>query len=240
MQQGIIIHNSRRGSGFTLIEMLVVIAIISILASFLMPALGRAQLLARSVSCQNQLKNIGHATMTYLNDNDSFFPGVLWMTPSSSTNASKYGSLTPVIDAQGLKDWSQIEDTILTCPVMQSEYPAGNTMTFHYTYSLNAMATSVSDTGARTTSSNRPVRVTNVRKPSQMSVFFDGLPQNQIAGGWYYLTVAYSSTAQQYMRFPHMDAENVVYVDGHVSSVQQVQFIADYFPDITNAFWIGR
>jgi prepilin-type N-terminal cleavage/methylation domain-containing protein len=64
--------NLRRG--FTLVELLVVIAIISVLASLLLPALEGALDAARTVACQNQLRQIGQAGALYGSDWNDWLP----------------------------------------------------------------------------------------------------------------------------------------------------------------------
>ena len=56
--------------GFTLIEMLVVIAVISVLAALLLPALSFAKEKARTVSCLNNLRQIGIAITLYAHDHE--------------------------------------------------------------------------------------------------------------------------------------------------------------------------
>ncbi len=60
----------RMGKGFTLIELLVVIAIIAILAAILFPVFARAREKARQASCLSNVKQLGLAWMSYLQDYD--------------------------------------------------------------------------------------------------------------------------------------------------------------------------
>lgn len=64
-----------RRYGFTLLELLVVIATIAILAAILFPVFGRARENARRSSCQSNLKQIGFAFAQYTQDYDDWYPG---------------------------------------------------------------------------------------------------------------------------------------------------------------------
>lgn len=59
---------------FTLVELLIVIAIIAILASMILPALKSALDKARAISCTSNHKQLGTTTFLYADDNNGYMP----------------------------------------------------------------------------------------------------------------------------------------------------------------------
>ncbi len=115
-------------AAFTLIELLVVIAIIAILASMLLPALGSARELAKTIKCAAQLKQYHTAVVLYAWDYDDL------VTTGSGTQwdwtyfFAPYFSMPPTLpDGDSWENYNRATG-LFVCPAR----PAGE-----YNYAIN-------------------------------------------------------------------------------------------------------
>ena len=92
-------------AAFTLIELLVVVAIIALLLSILLPALGQAKAQGKMVVCGSNLRQMGIALHSYLQENRDFFPG---------EHSVDY---TPVnVWAPRLRRYAAMQEKLFWCP----------------------------------------------------------------------------------------------------------------------------
>ncbi len=80
----------KRHNAFTLVELLVVVAIISLLMSLLIPALNKARDLARTTRCGSNLRTIGQGFSLYVNDFMGWLPPVDAMKSHASSSEPWY------------------------------------------------------------------------------------------------------------------------------------------------------
>lgn len=84
---------------FTLVELLVVVAIITVLAGLLLPAISKAKEAARATACLSNLHQIGLGLQLYVQDNENKLP---WcrdrLFDSFITNATPDSNALPTVD----------------------------------------------------------------------------------------------------------------------------------------------
>ncbi|MCK4624503.1 MAG: type II secretion system protein [Phycisphaerae bacterium] len=90
----------KRTKGFTLVELLVVVAIIALLVSILLPTLGRAKELAKQALCGANLNGVGKGILLYQSENDDCPPWVEsseWntRTGTNATDVAQPSTLSP-------------------------------------------------------------------------------------------------------------------------------------------------
>lgn len=77
----------KKRTGFSLMELLMVVAILSILVAVLLPALARARESSRRMSCANNLKQLGLSLQMYSQESDGMYPALQSLSETCSVSS---------------------------------------------------------------------------------------------------------------------------------------------------------
>ena len=202
----------RTGAFFTLIELLIVIAIIAILASLLLPALHMAREKAKAVACTGKLKQIGFGINCYTSDYREYFPpgrmGVQpWMVLLYPYVKNDCGDAV-----RGFRKFSQ--NTIWHCPSTanpETEQPAR----ISYGYNVMLFGGNDYDPNPWQTAVTPPIKAAQIKHPSRQLIVCDTWLTNASLSGrssGYYILEAASNFALRHSR-----RCNVAYFGGNVN-----------------------
>lgn len=217
-----ILSPKRQPRAFTLIELLIVIAIIAILAAILFPVFAKARARARMASCQSNLKQIGLGLLQYQQDYDERTVPYFYSTVDEGVTKSQfwYGltSTTGTDTAHGLLQPYIKSGQIVDCPDA-STIPSV-TPPLPLAYGMNFMILGIASTGG----ANMGISSVNVQKPAETVAFADSarLLSGTLIRFGQVTPPSQSRNAGQYQTVHgrHSGFSNVLWLDGHVKAMK--------------------
>lgn len=245
---------SNRNKGFTLVELLVVIAVIALLLSILLPSLRRAKNISRRVVCISNIRQMCVAVRTYLINNNDFFPpasldvygpnatpGIqyAWDFIRTYNRVSEMWEYKPGMVWQGEGNIRIQQCPSFTGPAMWE----GDKYT-GYNYNTSYLGWAEPVGGWSPEEYIPTARLGEIRQPAECAVFGDGqYGDNQankfMRAPWENEREKDISNSTRYagtQGFRHLKTTNVGFADGHCRSLKDrytntYSFIQDYISD---------
>ncbi|OQA84715.1 MAG: putative major pilin subunit [Lentisphaerae bacterium ADurb.Bin242] len=214
----------KRRKEFTLIELMIVIAMIAILAGLLLPSLNRARDKARAMGCVGNMKQITLATVLYANDYNDYFPP-LYNTANFMTAFEKYLN----VRRDDIKEWKNqlpSKAKVYFCP---DDRENAETKTANLSYFCNMYVGCVNyyivnGMGSATIEAAHAYRLNQVRTPSVKLFFADYfhpdrwvtyMDQNSFP---FYTSATFAGNrVAAGVSFRHNRQANFSYLDGHIA-----------------------
>jgi prepilin-type processing-associated H-X9-DG protein/prepilin-type N-terminal cleavage/methylation domain-containing protein len=218
-------------SGFTLVELLVVIGIIAMLIGILLPALSRARETSKRVVCLSNLRQMAVAAQTYANNFKGFYPFAYWQTYSGTTTFTYCWDFT-TISSPGVPDqvvlgllWENSgNQKIQQCPSFDGSANWYEDPYTGYNYNTSYIGHSQDEDEAEDPIPV-PAKPSQVRNAAQVALFGDG---QYVAGADKFMRAPFpnpgdSNFSGRYsgtQGFRHQKMTNVAFCDGHADSLR--------------------
>jgi prepilin-type processing-associated H-X9-DG protein/prepilin-type N-terminal cleavage/methylation domain-containing protein len=219
---------------FTLIELLIVVAIMAVLMSLLLPVLGRARETARRASCLSNMHQMCLAIQSYVGNYNGFFPpaaldtfGIMSDTQYAWDFIRSWNYTTNDWDYKPGLIWDAWGTTkIQQCPAFTGPAMWNGDKYTGYNYNTSYIGWAEPVGGWSAEEYIPTARITEIQRPEQCAIFGDGQYGNNQANKFMRAPIENErekdiSNATRHagtQGFRHLKTTNVAFADGHAES----------------------
>lgn len=218
---------------FTLIELLIVVAIIAILAGMLTPALGKAKVMARETGCRSNIRQIYYAEFQYTVDYR--FMRYDW-TRSNTWARDRFVCDNSFLGYLKLKDWNaNYTKSVFYCPGTLEGWRVARA--FHASYGLSIPLFTGNNSANINGFPKKAAQWERVKKPSKTTLRYEAGTSGSSNG----IPTTYVNNIGGYTKSYHTKTVNILLFDGHTATFESGKFDvanppAGYRPGLKEVF----